>query len=218
MDVALLQQVIRQRYWLTGEELAVLLGLERPPAASVGGTRWRGHRLHVAAHTGDGRPLWQVSPGAAMTSIGVRRFAAAAAKEIPTWLPLAADVHGPSPLSPVLLRAVLGWITLLLPPWLQQFDWPADGSAAVGFAIGPAAALPPAGWAARPAGGEAALALAIALGDGAGWQCAETGTVTVLRAADVAMAAALPAAIVTTEPAPLWIAGWAVRAAASPPA
>lgn len=211
VDAALLQRVIRHQYWLTAEELAALLALDLPPTVAGGSRSWRGHRLEPVSWTPDGRSLWHVSPGAAMTTVGVRRFAGVAAREIPTWVPLVPGAEGVAELPPVLLRAVLGWISPLLPSWLMQFDWPANGSAAVHFAIGTAPALLAAGWAKRLVQGDAELAMAVALADGAGWQCAETGTVTVLQAGDLIMAPCLPAAVVTAEPAPLWLAGWAIR-------
>jgi hypothetical protein len=209
LDAALRQRVIRHGYWLTGDEMAALLGLEVPPDEAATVVPWRGHRLEPVSRTTDGRRLWRLSPGGADPD--VRRFAGAAAREVSAWLPLLSVTDQVMEMPPVLFRAVVGWIAVPLPPWLRQCGWPENGSAALRFVVGPATSLAPAIWAARPTEGDAALAVAIALTDGAGWQCAETGTVTDLRAGDVVMATRAPEAVVATGPAPLWVAGWAVR-------
>jgi hypothetical protein len=208
-NAGLRQRVIEQQYWLTASEMADLLGLSRPPAGA--GLAWRGHQVLPVAQMGKGPPLWSLTPGATPTTGRFQLMAGAAAGEWDRWLPLAPAGSQVTEVPPLLMRAVVGWVSRLLPLWLPRFGWSENGRAHLQLWIGPTSDLGPGRWPARPAAAADCLALAIALAGGAEWQVAEGSAV--LHAGDVVLASDPPTRIPAGDPAPLWLAGWVIRQA-----
>jgi hypothetical protein len=112
-------------------------------------------------------------------------------------------------MPPLLMRAVVGWVSLLLPAWLSRFGWSVNGSAHLQLWVGPTTALRPGLWPPRPAVAADSLAMAIALADGAEWRSADS--TAVLQAGDVVLAGEPPIRIMAGGPSPPWLVGWVIR-------